>query len=149
MFEEHYGYFIDNFPEHKNMVLSTSCKDKVTSRMMSIIRIGDKFYFQADCESRKAQQIKFNKNVSLWIDNIQIDGVCECVGSVGDNIVFCSLFSKHCNAAYQLYSFLDNEMLYVVTPVRIQRWVYENNQPFVEVFDCAERFYEKREYLVK
>ncbi len=148
MFKEQFNSLIKGFPDHKNMVLSTSYKDKVTSRMMSIIKIGEKFYFQADSESRKAQQIKLNKNVSLCIDNIQIEGICESVGRVKENTVFCSLFSKHCNVAYKLYSFLSKEMLYEVTPIRIQRWIYENNKPFIEVFDCVKCSYEKIEYVV-
>lgn len=147
VFNEKAREFMANFPEHKNMVLSTSYDDRVTSRMMSIIKIDKKFYFQADCNSRKAYQIKLNKNVSLCMDNIQIEGFCKCVGKVEDNSVFCSLFSKHCSTAYNLYSHLKNELLYEITPIRIQRWFYENNQPFVEVFDCAKCSYKKREYF--
>lgn len=147
VFNDKFNMFILGFPEHRSMVLSTSLNDDVTSRMMSIIKIGSKFYFQTDRNSRKACQIRANEKVSLCSDNTQIDGLCKCVGAVKENSVFCHLFSKHCRNAYNLYSYMENEFLYEITPTRIQRWLYENNQPFVEVMDCVNCLYEKKAYL--
>ena len=40
--------FFDNFGTHKNMVMSNVSSNRVHSRMMSIICIDKKFYFQTD-----------------------------------------------------------------------------------------------------
>lgn len=74
--------FYEKLGSHKKMVLSTSCKDKVTSRMMSIIVLNNMFYFQTDINSRKANQILSNSYVALCVDNIQIEGVCKNAGAI-------------------------------------------------------------------
>lgn len=145
--KEKFKQFITEFSDHRNMVLSTSCNDKVTSRMMSIIQIDGNFYFQADIKSRKVKQILHNKNVSLCIDNIQIDGECVLIGAPSENEKFCGLFSKYFNSAYNLYTGLDDEKLFVVKPVRIQKWVYENQKPYIEIFDLKDSTFKKIMYL--
>ena len=76
-FQEAYSNFYKELGENKKMVLSTSRNDVVTSRMMSIIVLNKKLYFQTDKTLRKYNQLKENPNVSLCIDNIQIEGHCE------------------------------------------------------------------------
>ncbi|MFQ7174659.1 MAG: pyridoxamine 5'-phosphate oxidase family protein [Thomasclavelia ramosa] len=48
--------------------------------MMSIVVLNKKIYFQTDRTFRKYKQIKENPQVSLCIDNIQMEGYCEQVG---------------------------------------------------------------------
>ncbi len=72
MLKDEISKFFDDFGTHRNMVLSTSYQDKVSSRMMIIARIADEFYFQTDRNFRKYKVIKESPNVSLCIDNIQI-----------------------------------------------------------------------------
>lgn len=48
MFEDKYLKFWQEFGTCKKMVLSTSLNDKVTSRMMSIVVMDGKLYFQTD-----------------------------------------------------------------------------------------------------
>lgn len=148
-FNEKFAEFIFAFPDHRNMVLSTSFEDRVTSRMMSIIQSDDCFYFQTDITSRKAEQILCNKKVSLCIDNIQIDGACECIGKPLDNKKFCALFSKHFSSAYHLYTSLENERLFIIHPTRIQKWIYDNDIPYIEIFDCENHKYNRTAYAVK
>lgn len=148
-FREKFAGFIFDFSDHRNMVLSTSFEDRVTSRMMSVIQIDGCFYFQANITSRKAEQILRNKNVSLCIDNIQIDGICESIGRPLDNEKFCVLFSKHFSVAYQLYTSLENERLFKIEPVRIQKWIYENGMPYIEIFDCKNHKYKRTAYVVE
>lgn len=146
-FKEKFEQFIAEFSDHRNMVLSTSYNDRVTSRMMSVIQLDGHFYFQADIESRKAKQILRNKNVSLCIDNIQIDGECVLIGVPSENKKFCALFSKHFSLAYKLYTGLENERLFAVKPVRIQKYVYENKKPYVEILDFKDSTHKKIMYL--
>lgn len=134
---------------HKTMVLSTSLNDRVTSRMMSTIIIGDKFYFQTDVTFRKYKQIQGNPSVALCADNIQIEGICREIGYPQDNAEFCELYSKHFSVSYELYSRLKNERLFAVSPIYIQRWIYEDDRPFVEIFDFLNRVYKKKAYILQ
>ena len=134
----------ENIGEHKNMVLSTSLNEKVTSRMMSIVVIDGAFYFQTDCHFRKYKQIMSNPNVALCADNLQIEGLCREIGRPHDHSEFCALYQRHFSTAYELYSGLESERLFAVKPVYIQKWLYENGCPFVETFDFANKFYRKK-----
>ncbi len=73
-----------------------SCKlfDFVTSRMMSIIIINNEFYFQTDKAFRKYEQLQKNSNVSLWIDNVVVEGVYKEIGSPIDDKKFCELYEN-------------------------------------------------------
>ena len=78
-FTKAYENFYKELGESKKMVLSTSLNDVVTSRMMSVVVIDKKIYFQTDKTFRKYNQLKENPRVSLCIDNIQIEGYCKQV----------------------------------------------------------------------
>lgn len=140
--------FFEHMGNHKTMVLSTSLNDKVTSRMMSIIIIHGKFYFQTDNTFRKYKQIQGNPHVALCTDNIQIEGVCREVGRPQDNSEFCKLYREYFSVSYELYSGLENERLFEISPTFIQKWIYDNGKPFVEAFDFENKTYSKWEYIV-
>ena len=124
-----------NFGESKNMVLSSSYQDKVTSRMMSVIIFEGEFYFQTDKNFRKYSQIKNNPNVALCCDNISVEGVCTELGKPLYNQKFIELYEKHYSYSYQQYSSLNSERLFKVTPAYIQMWTYENSKPYIEILD--------------
>lgn len=148
MFDSQISKFYDDFGTHRNMVLSTSYQNKVSSRMISIARIGEKFYFQTDKNFRKYKEIKENPNVSLCIDNIQIEGVCREIGTPTDSTEFCDIFKTAFPKAYKLYSLLENEALFEITPTYIERWIYENDQPYILSFDLNNNQYLKERYNV-
>lgn len=135
-----------NFGESKNMVLSSSYQDKVTSRMMSVIIFDGEFYFQTDKNFRKYSQIKNNPNVSLCCDNISVEGVCTEIGKPLDNNEFIKLYKKHYNYSFQQYSSLNNERLFKVTPAYIQMWTYKNSKPYIEILDFISGEYIKTLY---
>ena len=135
-----------NFGYSKNMVLSTSYQDKVTSRMMSVIIFDGEFYFQTDKNFMKYNQIKNNPNVSLCCDNISIEGICTELGKSFDNNRFIKLYEKYYNYSYQQYSSLQNERLFKVTPLYIQIWIYENAKPYIEILDFKSNEYRKTLY---
>lgn len=135
-----------NFGESKNMVLSSSYQDKVTSRMMSVIIFDGEIYFQTDKNFRKYSQIKNNPNVSLCCDNISVEGVCTEIGKPLDNNEFIKLYKKHYNYSFQQYSSLNNERLFKVTPAYIQMWTYKNSKPYIEILDFISGEYIKTLY---
>ena len=129
------------------MVLSTSFNDVVTSRMMSIVCLNRKLYFQTDKLLRKYSYLKNNPNVALCIDNIQIEGQCREIGTPAENADFCNAYQEHFTSSFNSYSLLKNERLFVVTPSFIERWLYIDTLPYMEIFDVKNESYALEQYL--
>lgn len=146
-FQEAYSNFYKELGENKKMVLSTSRNDVVTSRMMSIIVLNKKLYFQTDKTLRKYNQLKENPNVSLCIDNIQIEGHCEKVGSPLENLEFINAYKKYFPNSYARYTALGNERLFAVTPTFIERWLYIEGIPYIERFDIVNKQHHLKPYI--
>lgn len=146
IFEIKCNELFNRLQEHSKMVLSTSMNDKVTSRMMSIVIYNNEFYFQTDKEFRKYQQLKINPNVALCKDNIQIEGVCEEIGAPSENHIFCKYYQRYFPSSFDKYTHLKNERLFVIKPTYIQKWIYENGEPFIEQFDFKTCNYIKTAY---
>lgn len=140
-FSEKYEAFLSDFGKARKMVLSTSENDIVSSHMMSVIQMNGTFYFQTDCTFRKYRQISSNRNVALCIDNIQIEGICEELGHPLDNADFCRQFEECFKGSFDAFTSLENERLFAVKPVFIERWIYVNGIPFIETFDIVKQDY--------
>ena len=145
-FSEKYSDLMDQFETSKKMVLSTAEKNIVSSRMMSVIQINGKLYFQTDKTFRKYRQIVQNPNVSLCIDNIQIEGRCKEIGRPLENNEFLQKFQRCFPDSYKRYSLLENEVLFEMTPTYIERWVYIDSVPFIEIYDVSNEEYRLDEY---
>lgn len=145
-FYEQYNAFLNEFGKGRKMVLSTSLNDRVTSRMMSVIQQSGIFFFQTDKHFRKYDQLIKNNNVALCIDNIQIEGICKELGHPLENSDFCSLYKDCFASSFERYSSLSSEVLFAVTPLHLERWLYKDGIPFVESFDIAKREYYICEY---
>ena len=142
-----YENFYKELGESKKMVLSTSSKDVVTSRMMSIVVINKKLYFQTDRTFRKYNQLKENPRVSLCIDNIQIEGYCEEAGAPLDNEEFVNAYKKCFFNSYTRYSSLQNECLFTVIPTFVERWLYIDGIPYMEILDIENNQYKLSRYI--
>ena len=140
-FTEKLDTFLSDFGKGRKMVLSTSENDRVSSRMMSVVQIDGRFWFQTDKEMKKYRQLLANKNAALCIDNIQIEGTCEEIGHPLDNTAFCSRFRECFKGSFDAYTSLKNERLFVLSPLFIERWIYRNGIPYVETFDMENRRY--------
>ena len=128
------------------MVLSTSENGRVSSRMMSIVRINGGFYFQTDIELRKYRQLTANKYAALCIDNIQIEGICEELGHPLGNAAFCEVFRECFCGSYDAYTSLENERLFVLEPLFAERWIYSAGVPYIEKFDIENKQYSCEKY---
>ena len=146
-FQQKLTAFFADFGKGRKMVLSTSENDKVSSRMMSVIQIDGKLYFQTDRTMKKYHQIRKNNNVALCIDNIQMEGKCIEAGHPLDNAAFCDIFRECFQGAYDAYSALSNERLFIVQPCYIERWIYQDGVPYVETFDMNTQQYSFDRYL--
>ena len=139
------GFFAD-FGKGRKMVLSTSENGRVSSRMMSVVQIGGRFWFQTDKSMKKYHQLLSNPNAALCIDNIQIEGVCGEAGHPLDNDLFCGRFRECFRGSYDAYTSLRNERLFVLDPLFIERWVYKDGIPYIESFDLKGRSYTCEKY---
>lgn len=146
LFQERICDFFNELGEARKMVLSTSSKENVSSRMMSVVQKNGIFYFQTDSKFRKFQQIKENPNVALCIDNFQIEGICKELGHPLKNIDFCRLYQKNFKNSFNNYTNLENEILFEVNPIFIERWIYKNGKPFIETFYIAQKIHKVEEY---
>lgn len=144
MFNSKLRSFYDDFGYYKNMVLSTVYKNQVHSRMMSIVLLDDKFYFQTDKSFQKCCDIECNNSVAICADNFSVEGLCKCIGKPRDNKQFCKAFKQAFPTSFELYTFLENEVLYEIKPAYIKRWIYDKGQPYIETFDIL-----NKEYLLK
>lgn len=139
--------FLSDFGKGRKMVLSTSENDVVSSRMMSVVQIEGAFYFQTDITFRKYRQISDNPNVALCIDNIQIEGICEETGHPLQDASFCDCFKECFKGSYDAYTSLENERLFAVRPTYIERWIYKNGVPYIEMFDMKTEAYSIVQYI--
>ncbi|MFV0341337.1 MAG: pyridoxamine 5'-phosphate oxidase family protein [Anaerocolumna sp.] len=130
----------------KKMVLSTSLDNHVTSRMMSIIIMDNSFFFQTDKTFRKYSQIQGNNCVALCFDNLQIEGICYETGKPADFTDFCEKFNIYFKSSYNKYTLMQNERLFRIEPTFIQKWIYEEGQPFIEIFNFTNNFTQKIRY---
>ncbi len=122
-------------------------KNIVTSRMMSIIILDKKFYFQTDKNFRKYRRLKENPNISLCIDNIQIEGQCKELGKPCDQMEFVEAYKKNFPSSFTRYTLLKNERLFVVIPTFIERWKYVDGDPYIEIFDVINKRYSFTPYV--
>ncbi len=147
LFKNAYEKFWEEMGESKKVVLATSLNDKVTSRMVNAIIFNKKIYVQTNSHSRKYEQMKRNKNVSLCIENIQIDGECKEIGSPLENQNFTELYKKYFTKDFARYSISENERLFEIEIKFIQRCLEINGTPFMEVFDVTNGTYSLNRYI--
>ncbi|MBQ9542784.1 pyridoxamine 5'-phosphate oxidase family protein [Ruminococcus sp.] len=147
IFSDKLKTFMSEFGKGRKMVLSTSENNIVSSRMMSVVQIGGEFYFQTDVTMKKYHQLSANDNVALCIDNIQIEGKCTEIGHPLNNALFCETFQECFKGSYDAYSSLENERVFVVKPLRIERWLYKDGIPYIESFDICSQRYSAHKYL--
>ena len=148
-FIEAYEHFLKKLGKGKRMVLSTSYNDIVTSRTMSIIQMNGKLYFQTDRTSKKYKQLMKNPHISLCMENIQIVGQCKEIGQPLENIDFISAYKKNFLDSYTRYSSLANERLFEINPTYVEKWIYIDNIPFIEVLDIVNKQYRLNQYIGK
>lgn len=146
-FEKQQALFWQQVGEHGCMVLSTSLHDEVTSRMMSFLLLEGELWFQTDRRFQKYRQLRENPRVSLCRDNMTIHGLCREVGRPSDNPAFCEKYRQFLSRSYRLYTGLEEERLFAITPVKAKKWMYdEDGQPYVETLDFRQGVYEKEAY---
>ena len=147
MYERKLSELFRTIGKVRKMVLSTSFNNRVTSRMMSFVIFDNKFYCQTDKTFLKYQQIKSNPKVALCIDNIQIEGIAKNIGKPLENKKFISLFKQYYKTSYEIYSFLENEILLEIEPIFIRVWIYKDFIPVREFYNLKTKDLREELYL--
>ena len=128
------------------MVLSTALSNKPSSRMMSVVRIGDVFCFQTDMRFRKYTCLVENPYCSLCIDNMQMEGVCMEKGHPFDNPDFMAVYEKSFPSSFSSYSSLKCERVFSFIPNFLELYSYWDGKPYIELFNIKRRLYRKMPY---
>ena len=97
---------IKELEKHKELILSTSQAEKVTSRTMRCITDGLTIYCQTANKSRKYIQMTANPNVALASGNLQVEGVAKLKGRPIDeeNISYLKVLKEKVPEAYAIWS---------------------------------------------
>ena len=147
MFEEALAAFWQEFGPGRKMVLSTArAGGGVSSRMMSVVQREGALYFQTDCAMRKYAQLLAEPHAALCEGNIQLEGVCRELGRPADCPWFCEAYRALYPGSYGRYTHLGCERLFAFESTSIERWLYIEGEPHVELFDMARRHHELRPY---
>lgn len=132
----------------KNAVLSTSFIDKVTSRSMSIANIGLDVFFQTNKKYNKYSQMSKNKNVSLCLSNVSIEGSAMEIGDWNDldNKEILELYKLKHPSSYAKYGNLEGQVIFKLSPKKISYWKYLNDKPMREIMYVDRKLAERVEY---
>lgn len=148
-FDANWAALWSAFGPARKMVLATTAGEQVSARMMSLVRQGERLYFQTDCTSRKYAQLCANPHIALCADNLQIEGICRELGHPLEHPAFPGLFQAAFPDSFARYTHLTDERLFEVTPLFAKRWLYRDGIPFEEIFEPDRRWYALREYQGK
>ncbi|HHV10661.1 MAG TPA: pyridoxamine 5'-phosphate oxidase family protein [Clostridiales bacterium] len=151
MFHKRLEEIFQKLGESQIMCLATSSEDRVTARSMSVIVMGQKFYFQTDRQFLKYNQIVRNPRVALCFNNIQIEGICKEQGHPlsAENSSFSNKYNEYFKGSFDKYSHMDNEVVLEVQPKLISLWGYENGEPYQEFFDFENDTHRKSFYTTE
>ncbi|WP_455529091.1 hypothetical protein [Ruminococcus sp.] len=56
------------------------------------------------------------------------------------------MFRECFRGSFDAYTALKNERLFVLRPLYIERWIYNDNVPYIEIFDIKEQRYSCERY---
>jgi general stress protein 26 len=124
-------YFWNKVEKKKIAVLSTAAGNRVTSRAMSFIRLGDDLYFQTDERFMKIRQIRKNRHVAVCLDNIQIEAEAELRGhsSLPGNRDFVEKYKREHPGSYKAYTNGKHQVVVRLILKLIIIWRYVGGSP--------------------
>ena len=112
--------FLNQVP---NMYLATTSKDgRPSIRQMSILYYNEKIYFQTSSSFDKTEELLGQKYVALGAGAYSLKGKAKMLGKPKDNPKIMENFAKKHRAAYESYSFLDDEVLFEVELFEAKVW---------------------------
>ncbi|MCI5753004.1 MAG: pyridoxamine 5'-phosphate oxidase family protein [Oscillospiraceae bacterium] len=142
-FSAHLPELWNRIGTHGVMTLSTCSDERVTSRPMSVVVIGGKFYCRTDENYLKCRQLRKNPNAALCHNNFSIEGKCRIIGRPYEHEAFIEAMKKHYGSAVERWSSLPSECVLEITPSLIYSWDYEDSKPYMEYWDFEDISYRK------
>jgi general stress protein 26 len=120
---------------HRIMSLA-ACKDNCpTLRSVSAIITDNKIYFKTDKAFEKTAVLLENPNCAINFWGVAIEGRSQNLGKV--NSEFASLYKKFWDKSYTAYAHIETEILFEITPKKIEVWDQdENDKAFFVLIDC-------------
>lgn len=132
----------------KEMVLATCINNQVSARLVCVIVLNGKFYFQSDTTMNKAKEIKMNSNVALCYKGIQVKGSCKEKSHPlkDENTLFANVYKEFYSESFRKYTGMDNERIFEITPTYAEIWVQNADQICIRYCDfrnqtCYEKSY--------
>lgn len=132
---------IKELDENKEIVLSTSLENRVTSRIVSYANDMLYVYFLSWEHNKKIHQIKGNPNIALSLNRIQIEGKAKILSNVteNDNEHIKTIFRKKISDRAINTFFSVPEMVIVkITPKSIIKFCNIDKRFHFQVMDLAE-----------
>lgn len=122
---------------HNHMALATSLNDLVTVRTVTYVSEAVDIYFLTAQHHTKCMQIKANPKVSVCIDNVQIQGKAEILGSPLDerNKEYADIYRKKLPDVFGPYSSIPGMVLVRITPILFETWVRTTARQYLEHLD--------------
>ncbi len=149
-FRQAMEYVWNKVEKKKIAVLSTAAHNRVTSRAMSFIRLGDDLYFQSDERNLKIRQIQKNRNVAVCLDNIQMEAEAEIRGhsSLPVNHDFVAKFKQEHPGSYEAYTEGKHQVVIRLIIKLITLWKYLDGSPYREFVFPEQQRAERERYDV-
>jgi uncharacterized pyridoxamine 5'-phosphate oxidase family protein len=137
--------YLTKLDEVKDIVLSTCAGNRVTSRMVSCIFLGEEVFFMSWGHHTKCKQIKENPNVALCHNNLQLRGHAEIIGSPLDtaNKVVADKFREKQPQLFDYFSKLPGMLLIRVALSSITSWTRDSQGYCIVHIDLEKRDIER------
>ncbi len=136
------------FAENRGMILATSLNDRVTARHISHVNDDLDIYFTSWDHNKKIIQMKGNPNIALSLNNVQIEGKAEVLGSIFDEKykkigdLFRSKFGK---MWLDRFSHIKELILVKVIPEKIVKFETIHKRFQLQNIDCkSKKIYQMR-----
>lgn len=131
------------------MVLATSVEGRVSARTVSLILREGWFYFRTDKTHRKYAQMLQNPHVALCLGNFQLEGICRELTLSADRELFHQAYKEAFPRPFTTYIKEENERIFSIEPVWVQKWVFENGMPYTVVLDFNKEEVQKIPYFAE
>ncbi|MEG0772670.1 pyridoxamine 5'-phosphate oxidase family protein [Clostridium sp.] len=131
--------FIEYLNNQNNIVLSTCSNNKVTSRTMCFVSDGFVLYLLTGKRSNKCKQIEINENVSLCVENMQIEGKAKIIGSPMEdkNIEVSKIFRNKHKGYFERFAHFKVATFIEVKCDYLKQWKMVNDKDYFYCIDVG------------
>ena len=123
------------------MVLSTSCDNRVTSRVISTACYGQKVIFLSWGHHTKCDQIRNNPMVALCHNTFQIEGIASIIGDVMDNnnTDYARLYQAKQSNYFDVFSQFKGMQIIQIEIQCMSCFGFEGNKFYVDRIDLVNK----------